>query len=221
MSLKQIVVNVLADPNVAVLLGLAAMIGIGIELYHPGAVLPGVLGAICLVLSLTSAQVLPISYGGVSLLVLGVLFFGVEIFVPSFGIWGVAGIVCFVLGSIYFIDDQMVWSGKGFGVNPYLVGGVAAIGGLAMMALVTVAVRVKNRKVATGREGMIGERGRVIEAFAMDNSQLVGRVEAMGSIWSARASSNTATGYQPGLQIVVKAIEPGMVLVVEATESSD
>lgn len=218
MSIKQEVVNILADPNVAVLLGLAAMIGLGIELYHPGAILPGVIGAICLILSLTSAQVLPISYGGLGLLLLGMLFFGVEIFVPSFGIWGVAGIVCFVLGAIYFIDDEMVWSGKGFGVNPYLVGGFAAFGGMSLLTLVTVAVRVKNSKVATGREGMIGERGRVIEEFVSDNGQFVGRVEAMGSIWKARAQTISEASFERGVKIVVRGIEPGMVLVVEAID---
>src|SRR5690606_27685466 len=110
MTFKQQVVSVLADPNIAILLGLGAMLGIGIELLHPGGIVPGVVGVICLILSLVAGQVLPISLGGLGLLLLGAVFFVVELFMPAFGVWGVAGVVCLVLGSIYFIDTDMVWS---------------------------------------------------------------------------------------------------------------
>lgn len=223
MSFKQEVVNILADPNVAVLLGLGAMIGLGIELYHPGALLPGIFGAICLVLSLTSAQVLPISYGGLGLLLLGVVFFGVEIFVPSFGIWGVSGIICLILGSIYYIDTDMVFSNNEFGVNKGLVGTLAAFGGLSLFGLVSMAVKVRNRKITTGKEGLKGKKGKVLESFVLNEEQgiLEGRVRVDGSIWSARASKEiNLESLTKGDPIFVEDIETGMVLVVKPREHS-
>ena len=165
MSFKQVVVNILSDPNIAILLGLGAMLGIGIELYHPGLIFPGICGAICLILSLTAAQVLPISYGGVLLLLLGVSFFAVELMAPSFGIWGGAGIVCLVLGSIYFVDTDLVWSVDGFGVNKLLVGSVAALAGLILLGVVYLAISSKKRRVTTGKEGLVGKVAVVKKSF--------------------------------------------------------
>jgi len=220
MSLKQEVVNILADPNIAVLLGLGAMIGLGIELYHPGALLPGIFGAICLILSLTSAQVLPITYGGIGLLLLGLVFFGVELAVPSFGIWGISGIICLVLGSIYYIDSDMIWSSKEFGVNRGMVGTLAALGGLSLFGLVSMAVKVSNQKVTTGKEGLVGELGKVLDSFVLNEEQgvLEGRVRVDGSIWRAKASKeNKLERLSRGDPIAVEKIEAGMVLFIKPT----
>lgn len=215
MNFKQRVVNVLSDPNIAILLGLGAMLGIGIELYHPGAVLPGVFGAICLVLSLTAAQVLPISMGGVALLLLSAVFFTVEFFMPTFGIWGAAGIVCLVLGSIYFIDMDQVWGVEGFTVDKGMIGGIAATAGLLLLLVIYLAVSASKRRVTTGREGLIGKIGTVKVPFQEDPGSGVrkGKVEVMGEFWNARVSANTALP-QAGAKVRVEAVEDGLQLLV-------
>ncbi|HQH27316.1 MAG TPA: nodulation protein NfeD [Oligoflexia bacterium] len=217
MSFKQRVVNVLSDPNVAILLGLGAMLGLGIELYHPGAIFPGIFGAICLVLSLTAAQVLPISLGGVALLVLSVVFFTVELFMPSFGIWGASGIVCLILGAIYFVDTELVWSVDGFSVDKGLIGSVAGIVGALLLAVIYLAISATQRKVTTGQEGMAGKAGTVKVGFTPDASggQSRGKVEVNGEIWKARCVSGTP---QAGERIRVVAAEEGLQLLVELSK---
>ncbi len=194
MNLKQKVVNILSDPNIAILLGLGAMLGIGIELYHPGAILPGVVGVVCLILSLTAGQVLPISQGGLALLLLGATFFVVELFIPSFGIWGAAGIICLVLGSIYFIDTDQVWSASGFAVDKLMVGTVAACVGSLLMVVCYLALKSSTRKVSTGQEGLIGKVAKAHNDFTpgKQDGWFEGRVFVMGEIWRARMKQSGA-----------------------------
>lgn len=190
MNLKQQTVNVLADPNIAILLGLGALLGIGIEFYHPGAIFPGIVGVVCLILSLTAGQVLPISYGGVALLLLGAGFFVVELFLPAFGIWGVAGIVCFVLGSIYFVDTDQVWAESGFSVDRVLIGSVATVVGGLLMALCYLALRSGKQAVTTGPNRLVGLEGVVASDFKFKGSEgdtiADGKIRIAGEIWNAR-----------------------------------
>ena len=96
----------IAHPNIAFLL-MAGMIGLGFELTHPGAILPGVVGAVCLVLGLFAFSVLPLNYVGVLLILLAVVFFVLEVKVTSYGLLTIAGLVSFVLGSIMLIDSPI------------------------------------------------------------------------------------------------------------------
>lgn len=217
MSFKQKVINILSDPNIAILLGLGALLGIGIELYNPGSVLPGVLGAICLVLALTASQVVPISYGGLALLLLGFCFFVIELFLPSFGIWGGAGIVCLVIGSIYFVDTDMVWGAESFVVDKMMVGSVAVIVGFVLLAVCYLAMGAMQRQVTTGKEGLIGKTARVRDDFVNDPHSEVafGRVEVMGELWKARFKC--ADGGKPPLKgeaVSIVQVE-GLELLVE------
>lgn len=216
MSFKQYVVNILADPNIAILLGLGAMLGIGLELYHPGGILPGVFGAICLVLSLIAAQVLPINVGGVVLLLLGFALFAVELFLPSFGIWGGAGIICLVLGSIYVVDTDMVWGIEGFEVDRWFIGSIAGTVGVVLLVVSLLAVRAQGRKVSTGREGLVGQTGKVLLDFKADPKEnaAFGKVQVMGEIWNGRAELGAAKELSAGDKMVVVSIESGMTLVV-------
>src|SRR5581483_10445030 len=104
MSVRQRVFAFLADPNVAYLFMLAGLLGLYLELSHPGVLLPGIVGGICLLIALASFQILPINIAGLALLVLGVAMLVAELFLPSFGIVGVGGLVAFVLGSLFLFD---------------------------------------------------------------------------------------------------------------------
>ena len=187
MSFKQEVVALLADPNIAILLGLLAFAGIGIELYHPGGIIPGLVGGISLILSLISSQVVPIRTGGVLLLLLGGALFVAELFIPSFGVWGICGIICLVLGSIYFVDTDVVWSSPEFSVNMVGVGTSAAVIGILLLWLCFVAIRTTKKRSLTGAEALIGKQGRVIEEFrpVFEEKCLRGKVSLMGEIWHA------------------------------------
>ena len=96
----------LADPNVAYLLLLAGLLGLYLELSHPGTLLPGVAGAICLLIALASFQILPINTAGLRLLLLGVAMLVAELFLPSFGVVGIGGLIAFVLGSLFLFDAE-------------------------------------------------------------------------------------------------------------------
>ena len=217
MTFKQKVVNLLSDPNIAILLGLGAMLGIGIELYHPGALFPGVFGVICLVLTLTAGQIIPINMGGAALLLLAAVFFVLELLVPSFGIWGGAGIICLVLGSIYLIDTEMVWGIEGFDVNTGLVGSIAAFVGLCLLGLGYVVVKCRTSRIETGKEGLSGKLGKAVDDFHADkeSDSLHGRVYASGEIWKARCPLSKAAGIAAGSRIRVLELEEGMTLLVE------
>lgn len=219
MTFRQKLVNILADPNIAILLGLGAMLGIGLELYHPGGFLPGVVGVICLVLSLTSAQVLPINYGGLALLILGAVFFVAELLAPSFGLWGVAGMICLVLGSIYFVDTDMVWSADGFSVNRMLVGSLAAVTGAILLGVGYLVVRTAARQPATGREGIINQSGVVKTPFEPTGpgGSWIGRVQVKGELWHAEADGNRRD-LRPGDHVVVTGTGEGLVLTVRALD---
>ncbi len=220
MSLKQIVVNILADPNIAVLLGLGAMLGIGIELYHPGGIIPGVVGVICLVLSLVASQVLPIDYGGLALLLLSAVFFVVELFLPAFGIWGAAGVLCLVLGSLYVIDTDFVWAADGLTVDKWLIGTIAAVVGSLLAGVCYLTLRSQRRAVRTGAKGMLGQLATVKGDFTLragdsDSQEFEGKVEIMGELWRAVAIGLTEAP-EKGARLRVKELRPKMTLLLVA-----
>jgi membrane-bound serine protease (ClpP class) len=212
MTFKQKVINILSDPNIAILLGLAAMVGLGIEMYNPGLVLPGIVGAICLVLSLTAAQVLPINYGGVLLLLLSAVFFIVELFIPTFGVWGIAGIICLVLGSIYVIDSDLVWSVDGFTVDSLMVGSIAFVCGSILLIVSLLVIKDRSSKVVTGAEGLVGKKGKVRGGFSSNSTE--GKVNVNGEIWNAKIENDNLSKLTVNQGIVVTGIENGMTLLI-------
>jgi membrane-bound serine protease (ClpP class) len=168
----------LTDPNVAYLLMLVGIYGLIFEGYNPGAILPGVVGAICLLLALFAFQVLSVNYAGLALIALGVLLLVAEAFVPSFGALGLGGIVAFVIGSVILLDTDL----PGFAVSAWLIGSIALIASATLLAILTLFMRSRSRPVTTGREAMIGELAEALEDF--DHS---GAVFVHGERWTAVA----------------------------------
>ncbi len=201
-SFKQKTINVLADPNVAALLWLGATTGLSIELYNPGAILPGVVGVICLILALGVSQIIPISQGGVLLLIMGVLMIGAEFFIPS-GVLGVGGIIAIVLGSIYLVDVSVA---PDLSVNLYYIVPSAVLFGGLILTIVWSAIRTFKRPFTTGSEGLIGMRGKALSNFTSD-----GKVFVNGEVWSAVAEKGII---QKEEEIEVIAVKPGLVLEV-------
>lgn len=218
MSFKQKVINILSDPNIAILLGLAAMVGLGIEFTHPGVILPGIVGAACLILALGSMQVLPIDYTGLGLLLLGGIFFLVELFVPTFGVWGVSGLVCMVLGAIYLIDEDSIYGFGNYSVDRLLVGGVAAAMGSVLMGVTFLAVNSRRAKVSTGSEGLVGKRGVIKRDFTLTPAGVLeGKVGVHGELWRARLERDDNVPPLGGFVTVVR-VESGMILIVRSGE---
>lgn len=202
MSLRQIAVNVLANPNVAALLWLGATTGISIELYNPGAILPGVVGVICLVLALAVSQVIPVSQGAVLLLMVGSVLIGLELFIPS-GILGVGGVVALVIGALYLVDGSLA---PGLRVDPVLIGSAATILGGLMLFITMMAVRVMRQRPSTGSEGLIGQKATVIDTFSSS-----GKVFVNGETWTAEIKEGIA---EKGDTVTVISMKPGLVLEV-------
>ena len=185
MTLGQSLLNVLADPNIVYLLMLAGIVGIYFEFSHPGLYLPGVVGAICLLLALGSFEVLPINLTGFLLLLLGVGMLMAEVFVTSYGVLGIGGVIAFVIGSLFLIDTSQT----NLEVNRGMIAGAAIAMSAIILGLGWVVLRERHRPATTGREGMVGEVGEVREAIAPGAP---GRVFVHGEHW--RAASNQALG---------------------------
>ncbi len=187
MRLKQKVINVLANPNVAYLLMMAGILGLYVEFTHPGLFFPGVAGAICLLLGFAALQVLPINYSGLALIVLGLALLIAELFLPSFGTLGVGGIIAFVLGSLLLFDTAE----SDLTLDPSIV--YAAAGTLAAFTFLVgfLVMRSQRRKAFLGQEGMIGEVGEVREPIEPGKP---GRVLVRGEYWTAFADEPLGVG---------------------------
>ncbi|MBM2855061.1 MAG: serine protease, partial [Steroidobacteraceae bacterium] len=153
--------SVLTNPMVAYGLLLIGIYGLMFEGYNPGAVLPGVVGGVCLLLGLYALQVLSVNFAGLALVFLGVGMMVAEFFVPSFGALGFGGLVAFVIGSIVLMDTGT----PGMELSRGLVGGVAAAAGTLMLGTIWLAMRARRRPVATGREQMVGDTAEAVGAF--------------------------------------------------------
>lgn len=191
---------VLTNPTIAYMLLLAGMYGLLLEGYSPGAVLPGVVGSICLLLALYAMQLLPVNYAGVGLIVLGIVLMGLEFAVPSFGALGIGGLIALMIGSLIMFDTQV----PGFGVSVQLIAGIGIASALAFMGLIWFAVRARNRPVTTGIEELVGH-----QAIALDDFTGRGLVRIRGEIWQAESTEPIAAGQKVG----VLALE-GLVLHV-------
>lgn len=192
---------VLTNPNVAYLLMLIGIYGLLLEGYNPGAVLPGVAGAICLLLALYSFQILSVNYAGLALILLGVVLIAAEGFIGSFGALGVGGLVAFVMGSIMLLDRSV----PGFAIARPLIGAMGFIGGLVALGIVIYAVRARSRPVVTGVDQLLMETAVAIEDF-----EQAGLVRVRGELWQAVTRDPVKTGET--LRIV--RIE-GLTLVLE------
>jgi membrane-bound serine protease (ClpP class) len=185
MSARQKFLLTISNPNLAYILLMLGLLGLYFEFSTPGAILPGVLGGICLLLAFFSFQILPINYVGLLLILLAIGLFILEVKVQSYGILTVGGIIAMVIGSIMLINAPVPE------LQPSLkyVIPVAMSLGLIFAFLVFLVIRAHARKVHTGREGLIGEIG-----VAQTDLRPEGKVFVHGEIWNAEASGDIPKG---------------------------
>lgn len=189
MTLLQSIFNFLADPNVAVILMLAGMMGLYIEFNNPGLILPGVVGAVCLVLTGFALQILPFDWIGLVLIMAGLGLLIAEIFVTSFGLLFAGGIVCFLLGGSMMFEQPDV-SDLNVDFWSVLLPTVLGMGAFSGIVVFAIGRTIWARQTA-GVDEMIGMLGRT--SSALDPSGPVGKVFIRGEYWNARSDEPIAS----------------------------
>ncbi len=201
LGLRQKILGIISNPNIAYILMILGFYGLYFELANPGAIFPGVAGAICLILSFYALQTLPINYAGLLLIVLALILFVLEAFITSHGVLGVGGVVSMLLGSMMLIDTPV----PALRISWIVIIPVVAASALLFIVTLTVAIRAQRSRVDTGKEGLIGLVGE-----ARTDIDGKGQIFIRGEIWNARSDQPVGKGQK----VTVVAVE-GLVLKVK------
>jgi len=198
--------SVITNPNIAYILMLIGIYGLILEFYNPGSIVPGTVGAICLLLAMYSFQLLPVNYAGMALILLGIALIVAEAFEPSFGVLGIGGVIAFVMGSIILMDTDV----PGFGIDISVIATFAVSSVLLLFFVVSMAVKARSRPVVSGMEELLGSEALVVEDFEQE-----GRVNIHSESWSALCN----TPLQKGQAVKVIGID-GLTLKVEPLDTA-
>lgn len=185
MGLRFRILSAISDPNVAYILMMLGIYGLIFELSSPGAILPGVVGGICLILAFYSFQALPINYAGFALILLAVILFIAEVKVPSYGMLTVGGIIAMTLGSLMLIKGEADY----LRISLRVILPFVLVSALFFVLIVGTAVKALGRQAVTGREGLVGTVG-----VARTDLNPAGQVAVHGEIWSAESQTPVAAG---------------------------
>ena len=186
MSFRERFLDLISNPNIAYILLMLGIYGLFFELYNPGAIIPGVVGGICLILAFFALQMLPINYAGVALIVLGIIMLVAEIKITSYGVLSIGGVIALLLGSIMLIDSPADYLRISFW--NLILPVVLVSAGFFLLAL-TLVVRTHRRRPTTGREGLVGEIG-----VAHTDLRPTGLIELHGELWNAEADQVVKSG---------------------------
>ncbi len=210
LSSRQKFLKALANPNLAYILMMLGVYGLFFELSNPGALMPGILGGICLLLALFAFQTLPVDYTGIALILLGVIMLILEIKVPSFGALSIGGVTALVFGSLMIFDSPEEWARLSLRV---LIPTVMVFAGFFVLC-VWLVVRAQKRPVTTGLSALVGETGRLVQGIEFPDEP--GKVVCHGEIWDARSELPLPIDSR----VRVVAVEGRVVRVVSASESN-
>ena len=200
------ILSAIANPEIVLLLGLIGIYGLMYEGWNPGAIVPGVVGVICLLLAAYALQVLPVNYAGLALIIVGIALMTAEAFAPSFGALGLGGIVAFVFGAIMMFDSGI----PGFGISLTFVIALAVLAALLIIWLVGFILRLRRRGAVSGKDSIIGGVGIVMSDFSG-----AGKIWLEGEAWAAHSKVPLVKG-----QEVVVTNMDGLELEVEPTSES-
>lgn len=203
------VLSAIAHPQIAYLLLTLGMLGLTVEFWNPGGIFPGVAGGICLLLAFFAFQVLPVSYVGLTLIILGLLLLVLELLVTSFGVLAVGGLLSLVLGSMMLIDSPLPELQLGLGFVAPVVLATAGI----MLFLVRLGIRAQRSPSVTGEAGMLGKQALALTAIPAGG---LGRVRTHGEIWTATSAEPVTEGDT----VRVTAVD-GLVLTVTPVRRTD
>lgn len=199
--------TVISNPEIVILLGLIGLYGLMYEGWNPGAIVPGVVGAICLLLAGYALQVIPVNYAGLALIVIGISLMVAEAFAPSFGALGIGGIAAFIFGAIIMFDTGV----PGFGISYGFVIGAALVFAALIIWLLGYLLRLRRRGAVSGVESVIGGVATALEDFSD-----TGKVWHQGEAWKARSSAPVTKNQQ----VVISSMD-GLVLVVEPVQHAE
>jgi membrane-bound serine protease (ClpP class) len=208
-GLRTKVLRAISNPNIAYLLLMIGLAGIYFEFSHPGAIFPGVIGGICLILAFFALQTLPVNYAGILLIVLAIIFFIMEMKIASYGLLSVAGIVALLLGSLMLFEGE----GAAERISWHVLIPTLAVISAFFTAVAFLVFRAQMSRPATGSAGLVGEVGVVKKALAPE-----GKVFVHGELWNASAPMPIEEGQRvqvvrvSGLKLEVKPAEPDRVL---------
>ena len=177
--------SIIADPSVAMILMLVGVYGLIFELGNPGLVLPGVAGAVSLLLGLYALHLLPVNYAGLALMALGIAFIVAEVHVPAYGSLGVGGVVAFVVGALMLVDTDV----PGFGVPLTLIGTLAVVTVGFVVFVAQMAVRARRRPVVSGVASLVGADGEML-----DDATETGWASIRGETWQVTTAAHVARG---------------------------
>ena len=203
MGFRYRLLGIISNPNIAYILMILGFYGLYFELSNPGAIFPGVAGAILLILAFYALQTLPINYAGLMLIILAIALFIAEAFITSHGVLGVGGTIAMLFGSLMLIDSP----DPSLRISWVVILPVVAASSLLFIITVTVAVRAHRSRVDTGKEGLIG-----MHAEAKTDVREDGQVFLRGEYWNARSDERIAKGEKvivlsvEGLRLIVKKI---------------
>jgi membrane-bound serine protease (ClpP class) len=201
------ILSAIANPEIVLLLGIIGLYGLMYEGWNPGAIVPGVVGVICLLLAAYALQVLPVNYAGLALIIVGIALMVAEAFAPSFGALGLGGVAAFVFGAIMMFDSGI----PGFGISVGFVIGLAVLAALAIIWLVGYALKLRKRGAVSGRGSIIGGTGTAMQDFTGD-----GKVWLEGEAWAAYSKAPI----HKDQAVVVRAMR-GLTLEVEPASATD
>jgi membrane-bound serine protease (ClpP class) len=196
---------IITNPTIAYMLMLVGIYGLLLEGYSPGAILPGTIGAISLLMALYAFQVLPVNYVGLALIALGIILMIAEALAPSFGVLGFGGVVGFVLGSILLMDSDV----PGFGINVGVIAAAALAAALLMLLTIYLLYRSRRMPIATGDEGTVDGQVAVVKQFADGQGWAV----LTGETWRIESSAELTPGQRvrvvrhEGFRVVVEPID--------------
>lgn len=202
LSLRERLLTVITNPNIAYILMSIGSLGIMLELYNPGSIFPGVVGAISLILGFYALQTLPINYAGLALMGLALILFLMEVKIVSHGLLTIGGVLSMLIGSLMLIDSTDPAAQISLGVILAVVGTTAAF----FIFAISLALKARNARPTTGVEGLIGQIATVKEGFAT-----TGMVYVAGEYWTAQTTVPLETGAKvevTGKQGMVLSVKP-------------
>lgn len=200
---------VITNPSVALILIMIGVYGLLFEFMNPGSGVGGVIGGICLLLALYALQLLPVSYAGVALILLGLAFMIAEAFLPSFGVVGFGGIVAFVVGAVILMDTDA----PGFGIPLALIATLAVLSALLLGGVLGMAIKARKRALVSGDAGLVGSLVTVTQV--MVDNPFCGSVQAQGEQWQVQCMTPLQVGQsvrvtaRHGVMLDVSAAAPG------------
>jgi membrane-bound serine protease (ClpP class) len=210
MTFGQKLLSIISDPNIAYILFMLGIYGLFFELYNPGAMFPGIIGGISIILAFYAMNTLPVNYAGLALIILGIILFILEIKIISHGALSIGGIISLFLGSIMLIDTNSVL--EAMEISMELIIFVVVLTAVFFLFAISLGIKAQKKKPVTGISGLIGEIGETVSPLSPD-----GKIKVHGEFWDAESIDGAI---EAGAQVEVVGISK-MKLKVKSHEKTN